>query len=89
MTFVYLLLVLIIVKLLHSLTKSDSVNDEEMDIDSDENTPDIKPSIEKPKEFGKNKWLYPTDEYGKMEKGVSGYETSYPKEKKEDRKIKH
>jgi hypothetical protein len=35
---------------------------------------DVKSSIaipkEKTEELGKNKWLYPSDEFGKMEKGT-------------------
>lgn len=53
-------------KLVYSLFKSDSVNKKQIHINEADET-DFKPSPEIP---AKNKWLYPTDEFGEMEKGV-------------------
>lgn len=36
---------------------------------------ELKPAKEMPTEFGKNKWLHPTDGFGKIEEGVANYET--------------
>jgi hypothetical protein len=37
---------------------------------------DLESSLAKPKKFGKNRWLHPTDEFGKMEEGKADYESS-------------
>jgi len=84
MIIIYLLVVLAIVKLFHFLNKSASTNKEQISFNSDEYETDLETSIEKPKEFGKNKWLHPADEFGKMEEGVSDYETNQLNEKKKE-----
>ena len=77
MNFIYLFIVLIIVKLFHYIHKSNSGNEKQIyyDSNSEEEADDFESSIEMPKEFGKNRWLHPTTEFGKMEEGVVDYET--------------
>jgi|GEM_PF-5745747 len=60
--------IVVIVKLFCSHDKSDDINKKQ-----------IRPEMSK-----KNKWLYPTDGLGKMEKGVQDYESkeTYGKGKK-------
>jgi len=43
---------------------------------------DLESSKAKPKIFGKNRWLHPTDEFGKMEEGIVDNETNNSYEKK-------
>ena len=52
--------------------------------DSEKNVIDLINSIERPVLSKKNKWLYPTDEFGKMEKGVVEHKSkeTYKKGKK-------
>ncbi|MBT6030355.1 MAG: hypothetical protein HOH13_08615 [Crocinitomicaceae bacterium] len=73
--------VVVIAKLIYSKSKknnssivsaSDSSNggisDQDSDSDSDKN--DSSKEQNKPEMSSKNKWLYPSDEFGKMESGV-------------------
>ena len=56
-------------------------------IDDDE--PDLNTPIEERPEIGaKNKWLYPTNEFGTMEKGVVGSESKEVHERGKKKKIK-
>lgn len=77
MNFIYLFIVLIIVKLFHYIHKSNSGNEKQIynDSNSEEEADEFESSFEMPKEFGKNRWLHPTNEFGKMEEGVVDYET--------------
>jgi hypothetical protein len=51
------------------LINTDSNGEEDtIDINSSLEAP-VEIPAEAPKSLGKNKWLYPTDEFGKMEKG--------------------
>lgn len=72
MNIIYLIVFLIIAKLFHSVYKNDRANKKQIHNKSNEllNITDFKSSIEMPKELGKNKWLHPTDEFGKMEEGI-------------------
>ena len=83
MNIIYLIGFLVVAKLFHSayMSNSESKKQTQCKSDDEEDQTDFKYSIEtpeeiqeeipieKPKELGKNKWLYPTDEFGKMEKG--------------------
>ena len=69
--------VVVIAKLIYSKSKknnssivsaSDSSNDGINDQDSDKN--ESSKEQNKPEMSSKNKWLYPSDEFGKMESGV-------------------
>jgi hypothetical protein len=77
MNSIYLIVILIIVKLFHYLNKSNSRKEKQIcyESNSEEEADDFKSSIEMPKEFGKNRWLHPTNEFGKEEEGVVDYET--------------
>ncbi len=83
MKIIYLIGVGIILKLIHSVYKNLPKNKKEIhsksnyeieliEIESLIEVPMVIPKetpIEKPNVLGKNKWLYPTDEFGKMESG--------------------
>ena len=71
MNIIYLIVFLIIAKLFHSVYKNDRANKKQIHNKSNEllDKTDFKSSIEMTKELGKNKWLHPTDEFGKMEEG--------------------
>ena len=71
--------VVVIVKLIYSKSKknnssivsaSDSSNGGISDQDSDSEKNSISQEQNKPEMSSKNKWLYPSDEFGKMESGV-------------------
>lgn len=75
MILIYLLGFLILVKLFSSLFKRAVVNKKQIPIMSiSEDETDLKTSIDMPKEISKNKWLHPTDGFGKLEEGVAGRE---------------
>lgn len=79
MTIVYFIGVVIVIKLAYSVYKGQSVDTKQIPINSDREADiiDSKSSIEAPpeilvetpKSLGKNTWLYPTDDFGKMEEG--------------------
>jgi len=81
MNVVYLIGVVIILKFAHSVYKGRGVDAKQLPINCsiEADIIDIKPSIEVPpeipvkipKSLGKNTWLYPTDDFGKMEEGRS------------------
>ena len=73
--------VVVIAKLIYSKSKknnssivsasnssNDGINDQDSHSDSDKN--DSSKEQNKPEMSSKNKWLYPSDEFGKMESGV-------------------
>jgi hypothetical protein len=71
--------VVVIAKLIYSKSKknnssivraSDSINDGISDQDSDSDKNDSSKEQNKPEMSSKNKWLHPSDEFGKMESGV-------------------
>ena len=71
--------VVVIAKLIYSNSKknnrsilcaSDSSNGGISDQDSDSEKNSISQEQNKPEMSSKNKWLYPSDEFGKMESGV-------------------
>ncbi len=71
--------VVVIAKLIYSKSKknnssivsaSDSSNGGISDQDSDSEKNSISQEQNKPEMSSKNKWLYPSDEFGKMESGV-------------------
>ena len=71
--------VVVIAKLIYSKSKknnssivsaSDSSNGGVSDQDSDSEKNSISQEQNKPEMSSKNKWLYPSDEFGKMESGV-------------------
>ncbi|MDC3338292.1 hypothetical protein OAW23_10495 [Flavobacteriales bacterium] len=77
--------VVVIAKLIYSKSKknnssivsaSDSSNggisDQDSDSDSEKNS--INQEQNKPEMSSKNKWLYPSDEFGKMESGVQKHQ---------------
>jgi hypothetical protein len=66
-----------------SIGKSKNVSDLESKSESDETY--MKPTTELSKKPGRNSWLYPEDDFGKMEEGKSDVELKYsPKKIKED-----
>lgn len=72
MNIIYSVVFLIMAKLFHSVYKNHRANKKQIHNKSNEllDKTDFKSSIEMPKELGKNKWLHPTDEFGKMEEGI-------------------
>jgi hypothetical protein len=86
MNFIYLVgtvVVLIVLNSLYKLLKNKKQIEENIELLNDMKQIedisevdfiDVKPVIEIPTEgtkvLGKNKWLYPTDEFGKLEKGT-------------------
>lgn len=76
---IYLIAVVIFIKLAHSLYKGQIINTKQLPLISISEADIINntSSIEKPAEIptetskmaSKNSWLYPTDNFGKMEKG--------------------
>jgi len=102
MNIIYLTSIVVLVILLYYCYKSDSLNKEQIksettkEIDSeiinDINTeianqiiPEAAKEI-KPEIVTKNKWLYPTDEFGKMERGVVHDSITYVYELNENNK---
>ena len=75
--------VVVIAKLIYSKSKknnssivsaSDSSNGGISDQDSDSEKNSISQEQNKPEMSSKNKWLYPSDEFGKMESGVQKHQ---------------
>lgn len=75
MTIVYLIGFIIVIKFAHSLCKGQSVDIKQIPVNSDkevdiiDSTSSIEAPVGTPKSLGKNTFLNPTDNFGKMERG--------------------